>query len=131
VQRDQSGKPISATTVTRAVTPEEAERLAIAMNTGSIQLVLRGYGESQNVATKGATSGDVLSQLKGGMAAPAKPAVQAVAPKARVLFRPPPAQAQVPAAKPTPPPPPPDSATVNVYRAGKSEKQKFDTATKR
>ena len=36
VQRDAQGKPINATTVTLAVTPEEAERLAIAMNTGAI-----------------------------------------------------------------------------------------------
>ena len=46
----QAGKPNTATTVTLGVTPEEAERLAIAMNTGSIQLVLRGYGDPSNVA---------------------------------------------------------------------------------
>ena len=36
IQRDAAGKPNTATTATLAVTPEEAERLAIAMNTGSI-----------------------------------------------------------------------------------------------
>jgi pilus assembly protein CpaB len=124
VQRDSQGKPNNATTVTLAVTPEEAERLAIAMNTGSIQLVLRGYGDPDSVRTKGATSGDVLQQLKGtSFVIPQKSAPP------RIVYRPLPAPA--PVVKKEPPPPPPDSATVNVYRAGKSAQQKFDTATKK
>ncbi len=35
------------------------------------------------------------------------------------------------AVRPPPPPPPPDSATVNVYRAGKSTPMKFDTTVKK
>ncbi|HEX2723113.1 MAG TPA: Flp pilus assembly protein CpaB [Gemmatimonadaceae bacterium] len=129
VQRDSQGKPINATTVTLAVTPEEAERLAIAMNTGAIQLVLRGYGDPDSVRTKGATSGDVLSSLKGtSIVVPPLPPQT----KPRVIYRPlpKPAPAPAPITRP-PPPPPPDSAVVNVYRAGKSEKQKFDTTGKR
>ncbi|MEO5902704.1 MAG: Flp pilus assembly protein CpaB [Gemmatimonadaceae bacterium] len=126
VQRDTQGKPIDAKTVTLAVTPEEAERLAIAMNTGAIQLVLRGYGDPDNVRTKGATSGDVLSQLKGtSLVIPS--ATPAGPPK--IIYR------SLPAPRPAPkveaPPPPPESATVNVYRAGKAAQQKFDTAVKR
>ena len=125
VQRDNQGKPINATTVTLAVTPEEAERLAIAMNTGAIQLVLRGYGDPDSVRTKGANSSDVLSSLKGtSVVLPAAPP----APR-KIIYRA--APAPPPAVKPPPPPPPPDSAVVNVYRAGKAEKQKFDTAGKR
>lgn len=124
VQRDTQGKPINATTVTLAVTPEEAERLLIAMNAGSIQLVLRGYGDPDSVRTKGASSGDVLRQLKGtSVVVPQK----AAPPK--IVYKP------LPAAKPEPvkvaPPPPPDSARIDVYRAGKAAQQKFDTATKR
>lgn len=127
VQRDNQGKPINATTVTLAVTPEEAERLAIAMNTGAIQLVLRGYGDPDSVRTKGANSSDVLSSLKGtSVVVPASPQASQ---KPRIIYRPLPQPA--PVVKPPPPPPPPDSAVVNVYRAGKSEKQKFDTAGKR
>jgi len=126
VQRDTQGKPINATTVTLAVTPEEAERLAIAMNTGSIQLVLRGYGDPDSVRTKGANSGDVLNQLKGTSVV--VPSTQKAAPP-RIVYRP------LPAPKPEPkkeaPPPPPDSARVEVYRAGKAVQQKFDTVTKR
>jgi pilus assembly protein CpaB len=126
VQRDTQGKPINATTVTLAVTPEEAERLAIAMNTGSIQLVLRGYGDPDSVRTKGANSGDVLNQLKGTSVV--VPSPQKAAPP-KIVYRP------LPAPKPEPkkeaPPPPPDSARVEVYRAGKAVQQKFDTVTKR
>ena len=124
VQRDAQGKPINATTVTLAVTPEEAERLAIAMNTGAIQLVLRGYGDPDSVRTKGANSSDVLRQLQ-GQSVVVPPSAPAARP--RVIYRPLP-----PAAKPPPPPPPPpESALVNVYRAGKATPQKFDTAGKR
>lgn len=127
LQRDASGKPISATTVTLAVTPQDAERLAIAMNTGSIQLVLRGYGETDTISTKGATSSDVLSQLhvQRELAPAAMPSSSP-----RVIFRTAPApRVDPPVVKA--PVRPPDSATVNVFRAGKSESQKFDTAGKR
>jgi pilus assembly protein CpaB len=124
VQRDAQGKPNNATTVTLAVTPEEAERLAIAMNTGSIQLVLRGYGDPDSVRTKGATSGDVLTQLKGtSVVIPQKSAPP------KIVYRPMPTPKAEP--KKEAPPPPPDSARIDVYRGGKAVQQKFDTATKR
>lgn len=129
VQRDAGGKASSATTVTLGVTPEEAERLAVAMNQGAIQLVLRGYGDPDSVRTRGATSTDVLAQLKGG-----RP-VEVEAPKSGVVRRSPvrraPAAPPVIVMRPVPPPPPPDSAVVNVYRAGKAERQKFDTTVKK
>lgn len=131
VQRDQGGKPSNATTVTLAVTPDEAERLAVAMNQGAIQLVLRGYGDPDSVRTKGATSVDVLSQLKGGGAMPIQLGTTTPRPVQR---RPAPRPAPPPVVvvvKPPPPPPPPDSAVVNVYRAGAATKQKFDTTTKK
>jgi pilus assembly protein CpaB len=126
IQRDASGKATNATTVTLGVTPEEAERLAIAMNTGSIQLVLRGYGDPDSVRTKGATSVDVLSQLRGAL--PVEPAAprpaQQTAPR-RVTPAP-----KVIIERAPPPPPPPESAVVNVYRSGKAAAQKFDTTIK-
>lgn len=126
IQRDNQGKAINATTVTLAVTPEEAERLAIAMNTGAIQLVLRGYGDPDSVRTQGANSGDVLKQLQGTRVVVPQSAPSA---RPRVIYRPlPPAAKPVP---PPPPPPPPESALVNVYRAGKATPQKFDTTGKR
>src|SRR5512141_1831083 len=123
VQRDAAGKPINATTVTLGVTPAEAERLAIAMNTGAIQLVLRGYGDPDSVRTKGATSSDVLSQLKGTStvipaASPAQPP--------RIVYKRLPPPPPVVVVKKEPPPPPPESATVRVYRGIKADPLKFD-----
>jgi pilus assembly protein CpaB len=128
VQRDARGRAINATTVTLAVTPEESERLAIAMNTGSIQLVLRGYGDPDSVRTKGANSADVLSQLQGtGMVVPQS----SKAAPPRIVYRRLPAAPAVRPAPPPAPPPPPESALVNVYRAGKATPQKFDTTSKK
>jgi pilus assembly protein CpaB len=127
IQRDASGKPMTAATVTLGVTPEQAERLAVAMNTGSIQLVLRGYGDPDSVRTRGATSVDVLSQLRGGYVPP----TDVPRPVVRSAPRPAPPPPVVIIQRPPPPPPPPDSAIVNVYRGGKPTPQKFDTTTKR
>jgi pilus assembly protein CpaB len=134
IQRGKDGQANSATTVTLGVTPEEAERLAIAMNTGAIQLVLRGYGDPDSVRTAGATSLDVLRQLQGSRVA--APAATEPVKSSR------PAPRRVVATKPVQPPPTPvivtppkpetvDSVVVNVYRAGKATPLKFDTATKR
>jgi len=127
IQRDASGKANTATTVTLGVTPEEAERLAIAMNTGSIQLVLRGYGDPDSVRTRGASSVDVLSQLRGGRpdVAPSPAPAQRSAPRPSA---PPIIIQRLP---PPPPPAPPESAVVNVYRKGTATPQKFDTTKKR
>lgn len=127
IQRDAAGKPNTATTATLAVTPEEAERLAIAMNTGSIQLVLRGYGDPAGVTTSGANSSDVLAQMRG------QRPIQTLTPDpapARIVPRAAPRPAAPAPAVIIPRPVPPDSATVNVYRSGKPTPQKFDTTTK-
>jgi pilus assembly protein CpaB len=121
VTRGDDGKPINATTATLEVTPEEAERLAIAMGQGSIALVLRGYGDPDSIKTKGATSSDVLSQLRDGKFVDLTPK-PADPPRHRA------------AAPPPPPPPPvivqvapraPDSLTVQVYRGSAMSQNKF------
>jgi pilus assembly protein CpaB len=120
VERDAEGKAISATTAALEVTPEEAERLAVAMNQGSIQLVLRGYGDPDSVRTKGASSADVLSQLGSAPARSVEPAPRPVA--RRAVTRPAPAPAPVVQA-----PPKPDSLTVTVFRgADNVQRQKFE-----
>lgn len=126
IQRDAGGKPISAATVTLAVTPEQAERLAVAMNQGTIALVLRGYGDPDSVKTRGATSVDVLSQMQMGRTAmPPAPTARSKRPPPKASPAPPPAVIVR-----QPPPPPPESATVKVYRAGKETPLKFDTTIK-
>src|SRR5918992_3163941 len=100
MERDGDGEPIDATTATLEVAPDEAERLAVAMNQGSIQLVLRGYGDPSNVAPS-----DV--RRRGRRAAP-RPAP--VPPAAAVQS----ALAVVPTPAMTPARP--DSSVVRVYR---------------
>ena len=123
VQRDAQGKPINAATITLEVTPDEAERLAVATSQGSIQMVLRGYGDPDSIDTKGATSRDVLSQLRVAQPTPA-----------RTVSRPAPAPRRV-APEPAPAPPPvvvevpprrPDSLVVKIYRGAEVTQRKFD-----
>jgi len=123
VERDAEGKAIEAASAALEVTPDEAERLAVAINQGSIQLVLRGYGDPDSVRTKGANSSDVLSQL--GQAPerspePPRPAPRRSAPQPRPV---------TPAPVVAAPPPKPDSLTVTVFRGADVQKQKFEKST--
>ncbi len=126
VQRGADGKAISATTAALEVTPDEAERLAVAMREGAIQLVMRGYGDPDSISTDGADAGDVLAQLRGGRTArrnapPVAP--KPVAPVVRkvVVAPPPPVAAPVEAPKPVKP----ESTTVRVYRGSQMSQQAF------
>lgn len=121
VQRDAQGKPINAATATLEVTPEEAERLAVASSQGSIQLVLRGYGDPDSIDTKGATSRDVLSQLRLDQPTPAR-TVSRPAPRPRRPEPEPPPQPVVVEA----PPKRPDSLVVKIYRGAEVTQRKFD-----
>jgi pilus assembly protein CpaB len=124
VTRGDDGKPINATTATLEVTPEEAERLAIAMGQGFIALVLRGYGDPDSIKTPGATSTDVLAQLRNGQVVDLTPKPPDPPPQRKRASAPPP---------PPPPPPvivavppkPPDSLTVQVYRGATMSQNKF------
>jgi pilus assembly protein CpaB len=116
VERDAQGKPIEAASAALEVTPQEAERLAIAASQGSIQLVLRGYGDPDSVKTTGANTGDVLAQLG---SAPER-IVEAPRPR-----RPTPRPA-APAPVVQAPPEKPDSLTVTIFRGGDKQQQKFE-----
>jgi pilus assembly protein CpaB len=117
VERDADGKAIEATTAALEVTPEEAERLAVAVNQGTIQLVLRGYGDPDSVRTRGASTSDVLSELGTApervVSAPVqKPVVRRPRPEPQRVVVAPPAPVSAPA------PEKPDSLTVKVFRGG-------------
>jgi len=132
VERGEDGKPINATSATLEVTPEEAERLAVAVNQGSIQLVLRGFGDPDSVRTPGATSADVLAQLRTHAAPSPAPKEERPRVSVRSVRRPEPEPAPAPV---TPPPPAPvhavaadrkpDSVEIRVYRGDKVSQQKF------
>ena len=128
VERGDDGKPINATTAALEVTPDEAERLAIAMNQGTIQLVLRGYGDPDSVRTTGATSSDVMAQLSTAPVARVAPATsdephrrapRRSAPAARPVVQ----QAAVEAPKKAAEP-----YVIQVYRGDKVTSQKVDTS---
>lgn len=62
--KTEDGRPIPATVATLEVTPEEFELLLVAQAQGSIQLVLRGYGDPDSVVTSGKTSSDIERALR-------------------------------------------------------------------
>jgi pilus assembly protein CpaB len=57
----KEGKPVVVPTVTMDVTPEDTEKLAIASSQGRLQLVLRRFGDKEEVRTLGATVTKVIS----------------------------------------------------------------------
>src|SRR5687767_8283283 len=129
--RDDSGDPAPATTATLEVTPEQAEKLAVAMRQGMIQLVLRGFDDTDSTGTKGSTSSEVLAQLREARPAPivaqAPPRRERSTPRRQPEVE----RAKAPAVAVAPPVAKPDSLTVRVYRGNQVSQQKFqvDTAT--
>jgi pilus assembly protein CpaB len=105
MQSDARGTPVSVSTVTLLVTPNDAETLTLAGGEGRIQLVLRN--SSDEAIEK--TPGRYVAELYGGAkrSAPAPVARVAPAPKPVVMVAPP---VVVPVAPP--PPPPPDQIVV-------------------
>src|SRR5258706_10784513 len=64
----KDNKPVTNTTVTLALTPQQVERLAVAQSEGRLMLVQRNLRDTQFVRTPGATPSSLLSDL-----APAAP----------------------------------------------------------
>ena len=130
IQRGPDGRAVNATTASLEVTPEEAERLAIAATQGQIQLVLRGYGDPDSVKTPGATSEDVLAQLRGRMvqvpqvaSTPTRSAAPRPRPRYQAVSEPKPVAPVAPAR--------PDSVRVTVYRGSKMSEEKFERDSSR
>jgi pilus assembly protein CpaB len=67
-KKDAEGKPVSVQAVNLLVTPEQAEKLSLAANQTTIQLVLRNPLDTQVAKT----SGTALALLFGRLAAPAE-----------------------------------------------------------
>jgi pilus assembly protein CpaB len=133
VERGDDGKPIQATTATLEVTPQQAEQLAVAMNEGTIQLVLRGYGDPDSIKTNGAESADVLAQLRSApnVSAPIvqprrSPVRTAAATNPPVTAPPVTAPPLAPIVVPEPQKPrTPDSVAVQIFKGDKQEQRKF------
>ena len=103
----KEGKPIAVPTVTMDVTPEDAEKLAIASTQGRLQLVLRRVGDKEVAKTTGANVSKVMT---GATVGPIK--APSAAKKATV--------AKAPEVKKEEP-----KVTVEVYRGGKMSAETF------
>jgi pilus assembly protein CpaB len=103
----QDGKPIQTTVVTLAVTPTDAERIALAANGGQIVLALRNPLDVESVATSGVR----LATLMNGQTV-SPPVVRSSGPK-KVVAAPP----------PSPPPPVTRIYTVEAIRAAKRSEE--------
>jgi pilus assembly protein CpaB len=73
IQEAPDGKPVTVTVVTVLVTPEEAERLALASSEGDIRLALRNTMDLESVETGGERASRLLA---GGWAPAARPVVR-------------------------------------------------------
>jgi len=73
----KDNKPVTNTTVTLALTPQQVERLAVAQSDGRLMLVQRNLRDTQFVRTSGATPSSLLSDIAPAAKPEAKPTVLA------------------------------------------------------
>jgi pilus assembly protein CpaB len=105
----RDNKPVSVTTVTVALDPEQTERLALAQSEGRLMLATRNLKDNKIVPTKGATVGSLLADTTSKPAPVADPGPRPTPKtKAEVL-----------------PPPKVDTTTVSVLRGGKATEHVF------
>lgn len=111
----RDNRPVSVTTVTLALTPEQAERLALAHNEGKLTIGMRNLRDQGVVNTAGATRESLL-----GMSAPAARPVAAT-PKAKASRQ----EARAPVDSAPLAVPKVEIHTVAVIRSGKASEQVF------
>ncbi|HSL20292.1 MAG TPA: Flp pilus assembly protein CpaB [Vicinamibacterales bacterium] len=103
-QDQKDGKPVQVTVVTLLVTPEQAERLALASTEGKVQLALRNPLDKTEPETPGIRPATLM-----GTVAAAKPAPRQVSPSSRPRVAP--RTQMVPAEPPAP--------TIEIIRGDK------------
>jgi pilus assembly protein CpaB len=117
VIEQKENKPVTVNTVTLALLPEEAEKLALAGNDGIIQLVMRNFTDNVLVLTGGSNKARLLSSYRNAPLVPeAAPAKEA---KPRRVSR----KTPSPAASA---PPPKKAYTVEVIKGNKRTEEKVD-----
>jgi pilus assembly protein CpaB len=107
--KDAKTPPSSAAVVTLLVSPEDAERIALAQSEGQIMLSLRNPLDTEPTASPGVRT----AALFGEALEPAAPVVKAVSVR----------RAPVAAAAVAAPPPPPKMYTVEAIRAAKRSEE--------
>jgi pilus assembly protein CpaB len=112
----KDNKPITVNTVTVAVMPEDAEKLALAVNDGKILLVLRSFMDNAVVTTTGVDKARLLASNRSG--APVAAEKEAVTPKRGTKIK-----------SPQPPQPPvvmKKRHEVEVIKGNKRSVEKFE-----
>lgn len=122
--KTEDGRPIPATVATLEATPQEAEMLGVAQASGSIQLILRGYGDPDSVNTRGATSLDVERSLREVPATRSVPNRATRPAPTRTIVRPETVLVREPQVA-APPRPRADTNKVEVFRGGAKSELKF------
>jgi len=118
VIEQKENKPVTVNTVTLALLPEEAEKLALAGNDGIIQLVMRNFADNVLVLTGGSNKGRLLASYRNAPLVPE--AAPAKGDKPRRVSR----KAPSPAAASAPPPK--KAYTVEVIKGNKRTEEKLD-----
>jgi pilus assembly protein CpaB len=122
--KTEDGRPIPATTATLEVTPDESEKLMVAQASGTIQLILRGYGDPDSVKTSGATTADVERMLRDAAPAPRQSAARSPSRPPQTRAAPETVVIRVPSTVAAPKPKA-DSNRVEIFRGAKREELKF------
>ncbi|HEX9849174.1 Flp pilus assembly protein CpaB [Candidatus Deferrimicrobium sp.] len=116
VIEQKENKPVTVNTVTLALLPEEAEKLALAGNDGIIQLVMRNFTDNVLVMTGGSNKGRLLSSYRNLPLAPDTASAKETKPRRVSRKAPSPASA----------PPPKKAYTVEVIKGNKRTEEKVD-----
>jgi pilus assembly protein CpaB len=117
IQENDEGDPAPVDVYTLEVTPEQAEKLALAATQGKIQFALRNVTDKEPVLTRGATIPQTLSSLR---APEPSPAPKAVRKKPRV-------RRKTTSVRKTIAPPKPEKRffTIEIIKGDKLSKQEF------
>lgn len=102
----RDNKPVTVTTVTLALAPDQAEKLALAQTEGKLMLAMRNLRDNKVVETRGVTAATLLTDSSAPVATPAK------APRPRLVSAPLPA-------------PKVETYAITVLRGGKAAEQVF------
>jgi pilus assembly protein CpaB len=120
--RPDDRQAVVSNTVTLQVTPEQAERLALAQKMGTLSLSLRSFGDDDKVTTGGATPQGILKGDKMGAEDPLVDNSDVGSPRSRppswaskVPEVPAASQEPAPEVKPAEPPPPKAVHTMTIY----------------
>ena len=116
VEQQKDNKPVTVNTVTLAVTPDDAEKLALASNDGKIQLVMRNYADTDNVVTGGIDKGRLLASYRKASGSSAAATENEAKPR-RI------AKKKAPTAAP---PPSKKSYSVEVIKGNKRSEENFE-----